>query len=710
VNFQGTIEAMRVMILSWLLALGLWAEGVPVTAGDLLKMKQVAGLAVSADGQVAVYGVRSAWAKEGKYGYWTHLWKVRLGGGAPVQLTFGERKDALGALSRDGRRVAFLREGEKGKAQVWVLSLDAGGEAEAVTSFEQGATAVEWRPDGRALLVTAPVALSKIEGTAPFSLDRPRRTAERKAKEEVEKARPDGGLEEVRAWLQGNEEKANPAVVTRLRFLGEQGLAPEMAFPLLYEVPLEGERKAKLVGGGFRPHNGAKYSPDGTKIAYTSAPESKLHPDRVKRTVVRVMQADGSDDREVAGGEAESFGFVEWTALGGLLLTRSKTADKIYQQGELWAAEPGGRLVRRLAEGLDATPASVAWVDEEHVVFTSAWQGGGPVLRASLKGGKAEELVGGPRGATALAAANGRVVYALTEPANPNELYLRERSGAARRLTELNTEWLAGRALSRPEEHWLTRPDGTRVQYWVMKPARAEAGKRYPWVLEMHGGPAAMWGPGEASMWQEFQVLCGWGYGVVYANPRGSGGYGQAFLRANYQDWGAGPAGDVLAALDEVVKSEPLVDKDRLFLTGGSYAGYLTAWIVGHDRRFRAAAAQRGVYDLKTFYGEGNAFDLVEGAFGGFPWEARAKGILERESPFTYVDQIETPLLILHASEDLRTGVTQSEMLFRALEQRGKDVEYVRYPGEGHELTRSGNPGRRMDHLLRIVEFFERYK
>lgn len=210
-------------------------------------------------------------------------------------------------------------------------------------------------------------------------------------------------------------------------------------------------------------------------------------------------------------------------------------------------------------------------------------------------------------------------------------------------------------------------------------------------------------------MWHEFQLMCSWGYAVVYANPRGSGGYGYEFLRANFQDWGRGPSGDVLAALDDAARLHDWIDTERLVVTGGSYGGYLTAWIVGHDDRFQAAVAQRGVYHLPTFFGEGNAWRLVEWAMGGFGWEARIKPVLDRESPFTYVNRITTPLLIMHASDDLRTGVSQSEMMYRALKQLGREVEYVRYPGADHDLSRSGDPHQRMDRLDRIIEFFERF-
>ncbi len=210
-------------------------------------------------------------------------------------------------------------------------------------------------------------------------------------------------------------------------------------------------------------------------------------------------------------------------------------------------------------------------------------------------------------------------------------------------------------------------------------------------------------------MWHEFQLLCSWGYGVVYANPRGSGGYGYEFQRGNFQNWGEGPAGDVLAVVDEALRLHEWIDQERLVVTGGSYAGYLTAWIVGNDHRFKAAVAQRGVYDLETFFGEGNAWRLVQWTMGGYPFDDRVRRIIERNSPITYVDRIQTPLLIMHASNDLRTGVSQSEMLYRSLKALNRPVEYIRYPNAGHDLSRTGDPTHRMDRLNRIIEFFERH-
>jgi dipeptidyl aminopeptidase/acylaminoacyl peptidase len=164
-----------------------------------------------------------------------------------------------------------------------------------------------------------------------------------------------------------------------------------------------------------------------------------------------------------------------------------------------------------------------------------------------------------------------------------------------------------------------------------------------------------------------------------------------------------------LTALDRTVATESWVDTSRLVVTGGSYGGYLVAWIIAHDRRFKAACSQRGVYDLSTFFGEGNAWRLVPNYFGGYPWETAPKATLQRESPINYVQNITTPYIIFHGESDRRTGTTQGEMLYRSLKVLGRPVEYVRHPGATHEITRSGNNRQRIDQMLRTYEFFDRW-
>jgi dipeptidyl aminopeptidase/acylaminoacyl peptidase len=188
-----------------------------------------------------------------------------------------------------------------------------------------------------------------------------------------------------------------------------------------------------------------------------------------------------------------------------------------------------------------------------------------------------------------------------------------------------------------------------------------------------------MWGPSEPTIWHEIQYFAARGYAVVYCNPRGSGGYGRTFQAANYQNWGPGPAGDVLAAAALAIK-EPYVDDERQLITGGSYGGYLTAYIITQDNRFRAAIAQRGVYDLATFYGEGLAWRLIPWQFGGPPWDPAIRQILIAQSPLQHVEKIHTPLLIKQGDNDHRVGLAQSEILYKSLKELDNPVEYVQEP------------------------------
>jgi len=335
--------------------------------------------------------------------------------------------------------------------------------------------------------------------------------------------------------------------------------------------------------------------------------------------------------------------------------------------------------------------------------------GGAPLYRVNLENKKVEQLSDFNIGIGSFDVQANKVVYVKTSISSPFELYSADADMKnEKRLTTFNADWIRDKKLSIPEKHSFTNSKGMQIEYWVMKPTNYEAGKKYPMLLEIHGGPSAMWGPGESSMWHEFQYFCSRGYGVVYCNPRGSGGYGVDFLRANINDWGAGPTSDVLTSLDKAV-AEGWADTSKLLVTGGSYAGYLVAWIIAHDKRFKAACSQRGVYDLATFFGEGNAWRLVPNYFGGYPWEQKTKENLERESPITYVQNITTPYIIFHGDNDRRTGFVQSEMLYRSLKALGRPVEYVRHPNATHEITRSGDNRQRIDQMLRTYEFFERW-
>jgi dipeptidyl aminopeptidase/acylaminoacyl peptidase len=259
-------------------------------------------------------------------------------------------------------------------------------------------------------------------------------------------------------------------------------------------------------------------------------------------------------------------------------------------------------------------------------------------------------------------------------------------------------------ALSRPERFRYAR-DGFEIDGWVMKPTGAEPGTKRPALLNIHGGPHAQYGWG---FFDEFQVYAGAGYVVIYTNPRGSQGYGEAFTGAVIRDWGGGDYLDVMAGVDEALRRHDDIDAGRLGVIGGSYGGFLTSWIVGHTGRFRAACSERAVNDQWAMFGTsdiGHVFNAVE--LGALPWDS-PKEYLDR-SPVTYAKEITTPLLIMHSEDDLRCPMGQAEQLFVMLKKLRKDVLFVRFPDETHELSRSGKPRHRLARFRFILDWFAKY-
>lgn len=715
------------------------AEPTRITAADLLKLKQVETPALSPDGKWVVYVVRSMESKPAATDDWeyhTHLWLAAVdGSSAPRQLTRGARSNTDPVWSPDGQRIAFVRgTGVPGeKTQIHVLDL-TGGEAQAWTKLDTGAANPRWSPDGKRLLFTSNFnyaqtrdALEKAGKPAKpaWPQEKPRRepndTAnwglKKKGDKPVEeknaaKADPDGSLQDIREWLAKNEAEANPRVTTRLNFLAEGDLALEPQLAQLHVMDAAPDAKPEPVALGFANYGAAEWMPDGTAIVVTGPREPGQHPDRSRlRALYSINFATGEPKLLIERPDANYANPTPSPDGKWIAFTYQTGGDFTFDQSKVALVPSGGGAVIDLTMGLDRNAGAPKWSpDSQWLYFTAPTNGGVPLYRVAAKpGAEPEKLTDLESGVRDFDVSAGGVVLSWGNPANPWELVAADaEAGQPRTLSAHNSEWLRGKELSAYERHSYVNKEGLTIEYWTMKPVPFDPARKYPLLVQIHGGPSAMWGPGEPSTWHEFQFFAARGYAIVFANPRGSGGYGRAFQSANFRDWGVGPGNDVLGAADYAVK-EPHVDKNRQVITGGSYGGYLTAWIIGHDQRFKAAVAQRGVYDLSVFHGEGNAWGLIPLYWGGFPWDAKVRRILDRESPINYVNDIKTPLLIKHGDVDYRTGVIQSQMLYKALKQLGREVEYVRYPRATHELSRSGEPKQRLDRLVRFEEFFRRY-
>ncbi|WPR76364.1 S9 family peptidase [Algoriphagus sp. NG3] len=714
---------MRERVLVCLSILMLWTslvwaqEKKPVQLSDLSKIVTVSDPEIIPDGKHVLF-VKSFIdsTKEDGFSYKSQLIMMDIQNPQEFKILNSPATNLSNyAVSPDGKNLAFSREWE-GKPQIWILPLD-GGEAQVLTSEKNGASGPVWSPDGKKILYSIAVPLWAIEGDPSWPNPRPGREygdepnypaiKEGLVKDES-KPNMDGDVNELRAWLAKNASKNDPRVIDRLNFLGERGLSTDIDFRHLVVIDLN-TKKSESLTSGYRSFGSAAWSPDGSYILASSV-EGNGHPDDIEDSNIYKINLSDKSVSVFLQQENYRLGGPTFSPDGKFVLVSGQdTEDRVFNQSLIGTVKADGSGLKWFTEELDRRVGGAKWSDDSKSIFFSGPNEGGITLyQADVSNGEISKIITGPVGINSFDVHGDQLVYAKTEVANPSEMYVASLDGKNEKvLTDYNSTWLADRWVSVPSAHHFEQ-DGFGVDYWVMPPFGLKDGAKHPTVLEMHGGPTAMWGPGESSMWHEFQVLAGRGYGVVYANPRGSGGYGKTFQKGNYQDWGDGPAKDVLTALDKAAAEYKWIDEEQLVLTGGSYAGYLTAWIVGHDHRFKAALAQRGVYDLTFFMGEGNAWRLVPYYFG-YPWEDGIKELMDYNSPQSYVQNIQTPLMIFHGDNDLRTGVRQSELLYKSLKIMGKPVEYIRYPNEGHELSRSGAVHRRLDRIGRIVEFFERY-
>ncbi|MEO7911490.1 MAG: S9 family peptidase, partial [Roseiflexaceae bacterium] len=301
---------------------------------------------------------------------------------------------------------------------------------------------------------------------------------------------------------------------------------------------------------------------------------------------------------------------------------------------------------------------------------------------------------------------DGSVVFIAGAPDNPCDLFLRRPDGQEIQITRINDTLLAERTIASTKELIYRAPDGREVQAWLLYPPDFDAAKQYPLAVHIHGGPHVMWGPGTRSMWHEWQANAARGYVVLFCNPRGSEGYGEYWRDAIHANWGVADAPDILAGIDAAI-ARGGIDTARIAVTGGSYGGYMTSWLIAHNDRFACAVSARGVYNLLSEHSTSDAHELIEFEFDGYPWELYEK--LWQHSPLAHAHKITTPLRILHSEQDYRVPISEAEQLFAILRRRKQVVEFVRYPREGHELTRSGEPRHRADHMERTLEWFDRY-
>ncbi|MBK9511903.1 MAG: S9 family peptidase [Cytophagaceae bacterium] len=704
----------KLITLILLVPLVAFSQSEKIKATDLTLIKTVTS--ISAAKNKVIYSLQTIEKSDEKpleYDYVNNIFLLSEDKKSVSALTRGKEGAAQAELSPDGKKVAFVRK-VKEKSQIFILPLE-GGEPWQLTNMKYGASSPTFSPDGSKILFSISFKLEELANdstlnpnkTLPgFSLEKPGFEKDIYILNDKVKPNPDGSLEEIRAYLNKNAEDKKTRVFNRLNFQGESGLNGDINFNHIYEIEVQENAKPRALVSGFSSYNSAQYSADGKSILAITALNNDEHPDREQENKIIQINLVDLSQKTVLEQKNKAFRGFSISPSGKKIVSVIADAG-VLSYGQFCIFNSDGSGFKTIK--FDRIPGNFVWSkDEKTLFFTAQSNGGTPVFKMDLASEKITRITDFE---SAIASLNlletGEWIYVKHEVVNPNEIYLANADfSKISQVSDLNG-WVKNKKLSFPEKRTFKNSAKQEIEFWIMKPVDMEAGKKYPLVLQLHGGPTAMWGPGEASMWHEFQYFTAQGYGVVYPNQRGSGGYGKDFMVSNYRDWGKGPQEDALKAT-EIAAAQSWVDTSRQVITGGSYAGYLTAWIIAHDHRFKAAFAQRGVYDLSTFMGEGNAWRLTPNYFG-LPWEDESVTKIRENSPYTYVDKITTPFLIKHGDNDLRTGVIQSEMMYKSLKYLGRDVEYVRYQGATHELSRSGNVRQRIDRILRIHEFFQRY-
>ena len=532
--------------------------GEPIVTTDLLRIRSVSSIELTENGSRCVLAVRSIGDKPrsngdgngSQYANQSHLYLVAFGDQKATvrQLTFGARNDHSPVFSPNGRMIAFVRSGNGNdgddeeadrSSQVWVIPVD-GGEALQVTTLKNGASNPQWSPDGSRLLVQSSIPADELGGQPKWPTER----TGRKADDIPAGTRPDpaGTRDQIRAWLERNAAKHDPEVITRLDFQGEHRIKSGLRFTQLFLIDMTAdEPSATALTSDFFDYEQPAFMPDGRSVLYSAKKSTEEHVDRQLESAIWQINTDGTNDHMVLAIDGWALADPKPKQDGTLIAFLGRQLDEpAFRDAQLGITSIGeGEKFAWVTDekNLDAGVHGFQWrPTKTGLLFTTAMRGGFPLMEASEGMVDPAPIVSMennmPVGVMTFDEAGGRIVYAQTTATNPCTVRVRDGFGE-REIMNLN-EWVAMKDISLPEEAWISRPDGLRVQYWVMKPTGFDANRKYPTVLEIHGGPAAMWGPGEFSMWHEFQLLCSWGYGVVYANPRGSAGYGfEAFQRGN---------------------------------------------------------------------------------------------------------------------------------------------------------------------------------
>jgi dipeptidyl aminopeptidase/acylaminoacyl peptidase len=643
-----------------------------ITPEDYLSFKFVGDPHISPDGKVIAYVLTAIDQKKNRRE--SSIWVVPAdGSAAPRRLSAEGFSSSSPRWSPDGRTLAILSArssdipaGETPRSQIFLLSIAGGGEAIALTKFKNAVQSFQWSPEGSRIVVAS--TSGPMDGVA---------TADRKS--------------DVRHY-------------THIQYkFNDSGWFDDKRRHL-WVVSVPGGEAKQLTDGQDWNDTDPQWSPDGTRIAFVSDRTGKAYDDS-HNTDVWVIPAAGGALIKISDHAFEDEN-PRWSPDGKQILFTGQTA--VHQFAKLYIADSTGGAPSQLAvKDFDTIAGELRWPAAGSVLFTAGVKGETQIFRADLAARTFAAVTSGPRGIHAFDVneSAGKMAYLANDFRHLDDLYISNLDGSGeRQLTHVNSELWAQLELQPVERLAYKSTDGWPIDGFFVKPLGWQAGKKYPMVLVIHGGPEGMFG---VDWYHEFQVYAAKGWAVFFCNPRGSTGYGEKFERGEINNWGGMDYQDIMAGVDAALKQYPWVDTNDLGVTGGSYGGYMTNWIVSHTNRFKAAATLRSVSNFISDEG------TRDGSYGH---EDYFKGILFDDfdqywdaSPLKYARNVRTPTLILHSDNDFRVPIEQGEQWFRALQHYGVPSELVLFPRENHNLTRTGEPKHLVESLNWQIYWFERY-